>query len=53
MARIRPYLTVGACKTLIQALVIGRLDYRNSTLCRLPFSLLTKLQMYKIGLLDW
>ncbi len=44
IARIRPYLTVGACKTLIQAWVIARLDYKNSTLCGLPVSLLTKLQ---------
>ena len=44
IARIRPYLTVDSCKTLIQALVIARLDYGNSTLCGLPVSLLTKLQ---------
>ena len=44
IAHIRSYLTIDACKTLIQALVIARLDYGNSTLCGLPVSLLTKLQ---------
>ncbi len=44
IARIRPYLTVDACKTLTEALVVAKLDYGNSTLCGLPVSLLTKLQ---------
>lgn len=42
--RIRKYLTLEATKTLIQALVIGRLDYCNGLLYGLPQVQINKLQ---------
>jgi len=44
ISRIRRYLTVDAAKTLVQALVISRLDYCNSLLYGLPNHLIQKLQ---------
>ena len=42
--RIRQYLTQDATKTLVQALVISRLDYSNSLLYGLPNIHINKLQ---------
>lgn len=44
IGRIRQYITEEACKTLVQALVISRLDYGNALLHGLPHSVLAKLQ---------
>ena len=44
ISRIRSYLTEGATKSLIHALVISRLDYCNALYYGLPENLLTKLQ---------
>ena len=44
ISRIRKYLTADACKTLVQALVISRLDYGNVLLYGLPKTTLYQLQ---------
>ena len=42
--RIRKYLSRGACKTLVNALITSRFDYCNSFLYGSPSSLLARLQ---------
>ena len=42
--RIRKYLTVGATRTLVHALVTSRLDYCNSLLFGIPERLIARLQ---------
>ena len=44
IGRIRQYITEEACKTLVQALVISRLDYGNALLHGLPQSVVARLQ---------
>jgi hypothetical protein len=44
ISRIRPYLTTNACKTMVQALVLSRLDYGNALLYGLPKQTISKLQ---------
>ena len=41
---IRPCLSVDACKTLVQGLVISHLDYANAVFAGLPQCELKKLQ---------
>lgn len=43
--KIRHYLTDAACKTLVQSLVISRLDYGNALLYGLPQTLIKRLQL--------
>ena len=43
----RKILTVDACKTLVQGLVISHLDYCNSILAEQPVSIIEKIQKYK------
>ena len=45
IAKIRKYLTTAACKTIVQALVMSRVDYGNALLFGLPEMLLHKPQM--------
>ena len=45
ISRIRKYITNDACKTLIQSLVISRLDYGNALLYGLPQTTLRRLQL--------
>ena len=42
--RIRKYLSVETTRTLVHAVVIGRLDFCNSLLYRLPMKSISKLQ---------
>ena len=44
ISRIRRYLTDDSCRTLVQSLVVSRLDYCNALLCGLPTKLTTRLQ---------
>ena len=44
IGRIRCYITADACKSLVQALVISRLDYANSLLHGIPQSQTDRLQ---------
>lgn len=44
IGRIRPYITQGACKTLIHALVTSRLDFSNALLFGIPAKLTGRLQ---------
>ena len=44
LGRVRKNLTTEACKTLVQATIISRLDYANVLLHGLPQSLLERLQ---------
>jgi hypothetical protein len=41
---IRKYLTVSACKTLVQGLVVSHLDYANALLSGVPKRIINKLQ---------
>ncbi len=45
IAKITKCLTTAACKTIVQALVMSRVDYGNALLFGLPEMLLHKLQM--------
>ena len=45
IAKIRKCLTTAACKTIVHALVMSRVDYGNALLFGLPEMLLHKLQM--------
>ena len=45
IAKIRKCLTTAACKTIVHALVMSRVDYDNALLFGLPEMLLHKLQM--------
>ena len=45
ISKIRQYITVDACRSLIQATVTSRLDYGNVLLYNLPKNLLNRLQM--------
>ena len=45
IAKIRPSLTIVACKTLVHALVISRLDYGNALLYGITDRLLHRLEM--------
>uniref|UniRef100_A0ABM5FF54 Reverse transcriptase domain-containing protein n=1 Tax=Pogona vitticeps TaxID=103695 RepID=A0ABM5FF54_9SAUR len=45
IARLRPYLDMGALTTLVLALVISRLDYCNTLYVGLPLKLMRKLQV--------
>ena len=44
ISRIRPYLSVKSCQSLVQAYVISRLDYCNSLLYSLPSRTISRLQ---------
>ena len=44
ISKIRPYLSLNTAKTLVQALVISRLDFSNSLLGNLPLRLINKLK---------
>ena len=44
ISKIRRYLTVDACKALVQASIISRLDYCNVLYMSLPATLLSRLQ---------
>ena len=44
IGKIRKYLTVDACKSLVQSSVTSRLDYANSLLYGLPQTLTSRLQ---------
>jgi len=50
--QIRNKITESSTKSLFQSLVISRLDYSNSLLCRIPIDLVTKLQDGTIGYPD-
>ena len=41
---IRPYISTETCKTLVQALVISRLDYGNALLYGISLTLVSRLQ---------
>jgi len=41
---IRKYINDETCKTLVQALIIPRLDYGNALLYNIPLSLINRLQ---------
>ena len=45
IGKIRRYISDDACKTLIQSLVISRLDYANALYIGLPKSMLHRLQL--------
>ena len=45
ISKIRQYLTTEACKTIVHALVISRLDYGNAVLYGITEALMTRLQM--------
>ena len=45
IGQVRNKLTESSTKSLVQSLVISRLDYGNSLLCGLPIDLVTKLQL--------
>ena len=45
IARLQPYLDMGALTTLVHALVISRLDYCNALYVGLPLKLMRKLQV--------
>ena len=45
ISKIRHCLTTEACKTIVHALVISRLDYSNAVLYGITEALMTKLQM--------
>ena len=45
--RIRKYLSIETTRTLVHAVVIGRLDYCNSLLYGLPMKSISKLQRVK------
>jgi pectin methylesterase-like acyl-CoA thioesterase len=45
IGQVRNKLTESSTKSLVQSLVISRLDYGNSLLCGLPIHLVTKLQL--------
>ena len=45
IGRIRWYISKDACKTLVQALVVSRLDYANALYIGLPQSMLHRLQL--------
>ena len=44
IGRIRPYINEDACKTLVNSLVISRLDYGNAMLYGLPACVIQRLQ---------
>ena len=44
VSKIRKYLTLNSAKTLVQALIISRLDYCNALLGNIPLRLTRKLQ---------
>ena len=44
IGRIRPFITINACKTLVNSLVTSRLDYANVLLCGVNNKVLGKLQ---------
>ena len=44
IGRIRPFITINACKTLVNSLVTSRLDYANVLLCGVNNKVLCKLQ---------
>jgi len=41
---IRKYINDDTCKTLVQVVIIYRLDYDNALLCNIPLSLTNRLQ---------
>ena len=45
ISRVRKYLTDDACATVVNALVISRLDCNNALLYGLPNALLSRLQV--------
>ena len=45
IARLRPYLDMGALTTLVHVLVISRLDHCNALYMGLPLRLTQKLQV--------
>ena len=44
IGRIRPFVTINACKTLVNSLVTSRLDYANVLLCGVNNKVVGKLQ---------
>ena len=44
ISAIRKYITTDACRTLVQASIVSRLDYSNSLLYGLPQTLMSRLQ---------
>lgn len=44
IGRIRPYISENACKTLVNSLVVSRMDYGNGLLYGLPASVTNRLQ---------
>ena len=47
--RIRKYLTTEASQTLVQAVIIGRIDYCNSLGFKIPAVHVKNFGMYRIG----
>ena len=53
MVDIRPYIIIEACKTLVQALVISRLDYVNALLYGISLTLVSHLRESRTVLDEW
>ena len=53
IGRIRQYITVAACKSLVQSLIVSRLDYANALLHGLPMSLTVRLQRVQNSAARW